>query len=67
MKTYIVTYEEIYPGADEVDEEVRTKVAFVLADSFKEAIQKTERKFKGDMESVSIKAVTLDLKATIIV
>lgn len=48
MSAYIVTYCESYPGADERTEEELTKVAFVLADSFKEAEQKVTKRFKAN-------------------
>ncbi len=67
MNTYIVTYTEAFPGANEYTEEELTKVAFVLAGSFDEAEKKVKGRFKKEMENVYIKAISLDSKATIIV
>ena len=67
MNTYIVTYIENYPGADEKSEEDLTKTAFVLADSFDEAKRKVEKRFEKEYESVSVRAICIDNKAHIII
>jgi len=67
MRVYIVTYTESFPGAGEYTEDELTGVAFVLARSFQEANEKVEKRFKKEQESVFVKAISIDDKATIIV
>lgn len=67
MNTYIVSYTEIFPGANEYSEEELTKTAFVLATSWDGAASKVTKRFKKESESVNIKAIVLDNRATIII
>ncbi len=64
---YTVTYLRIYPGADRASEEDNTAIAFVLADSFADAEKKVYRRFNGELESVSIRAISRDDAASIVV
>lgn len=67
MDTYIVTYEEIFPGAMNRTKEELTKTAIVLAGSFDEAQRKVESRFKKEMERVKVLAIALNEDTTMIV
>ena len=61
MHVFKVTYEYVYPTADD-----DFRVAYVLAESFEDAIEKVEKRYKGEHESASVKNIEL-LEADIIV
>lgn len=63
MDVYIVTYKMSFPGANEYSDQDLTKTAFVLAESFKDAQEKVEKRFKKDFgsglsEGVSVIAIS---------
>ena len=61
METYKVTYRLSYPGADN-----DIRVAYVLANSFSDAEDKVEKRFKKECETAYVKTMEC-LEADIIV